>query len=62
MSEIAQSRGFEELVGNLRSVIARSRLDAVRSVDSIQVEACWNLGRYIVEFEPNGAERAGYGR
>jgi hypothetical protein len=30
-------------------------------VDSIQVRTCWEIGRHIVEFEQQGADRAMYG-
>ncbi len=28
----------------------------------LQVETCWEIGRYIVEFEPGGETRAVYGK
>ncbi len=34
----------------------------LRSVDEIQVPTCWEIGRYIVEFEQEGQARATYGK
>ena len=47
--------------GHLK-LIAQARQQAVRAVDVIQVQTCWDLGRHIVEFEQGGAERAAYGQ
>jgi predicted nuclease of restriction endonuclease-like (RecB) superfamily len=49
------------LVENLRAIITESRRRALRAVDAIQVQTCWEVGRHIVEFEQGGAERAEYG-
>jgi predicted nuclease of restriction endonuclease-like (RecB) superfamily len=48
------------LLVNLGALIRQARQRAVRAVDSIQVQTCWELGRHIVEFEQAGAARAGY--
>jgi predicted nuclease of restriction endonuclease-like (RecB) superfamily len=34
----------------------------LRAVDTLQVQTCWQIGRHIVEFEQEGAERAAYGK
>jgi hypothetical protein len=49
------------LIGQLRELIASARQQALRSVDAIQVRTCWEIGRDIMEFEQQGAERAIYG-
>jgi predicted nuclease of restriction endonuclease-like (RecB) superfamily len=51
----------EGLLGNLRALIQGARQKALRAVDAVQVQTCWEIGRYIVEFEQGGAARAGYG-
>ena len=55
-------RDFGSLLANLREVINTSRQQAIRAVDMVQVRTCWNIGRYIVEFEQGGAARAAYGK
>lgn len=55
------TRSFEGLVRELKSFITESRRQIVRAVDFAQVQTCWGVGRYIVEFEQNGSDRADYG-
>lgn len=50
------------LLHTLRGLIQQARQQALRSVDVIQVQTCWEIGRHIVEFEQDGAGRAGYGK
>ena len=51
----------EGLFGQIRALIGEARQQALRAVDVVQVQTCWQIGRHIVEFEQNGAERAMYG-
>lgn len=41
----------EDLVGRLRELIGQARQQALRAVDVVQVQTCWQIGRHIVEFE-----------
>ncbi|MGE8153809.1 PDDEXK nuclease domain-containing protein [Pseudomonas vancouverensis] len=50
------------LLGNLGQLIRQARQKVLRAVDTVQVQTCWQIGRHIVEFEQNGARRAGYGK
>jgi predicted nuclease of restriction endonuclease-like (RecB) superfamily len=50
------------LLGQLQTLIADARQRAMRAVDAIQVQTCWQVGRHIVEFEQGGAARAAYGK
>lgn len=49
------------LLGNLGELIREARQKVLRAVDTVQVQTCWQIGRHIVEFEQEGARRAGYG-
>jgi len=53
--------GLRSLLGELRGLIQQARQQAVRAVDQIQVQTCWEVGRHIVEFEQGGKGRAEYG-
>lgn len=53
---------INSLLGNLRQLIAQARQEALRVVDAVQVRTCWEIGRYIVEFEQQGQARAEYGK
>lgn len=59
---LAASDGLAPLLGTLRQLISDARRRALRAVDVIQVQTCWQVGRHIVEFEQEGAARATYGK
>jgi len=46
------------LLNALRELIQH----ALRAVDRVQVQTCWEIGRHIVEFEQGGEARAAYGK
>ncbi|HRO36192.1 DUF1016 N-terminal domain-containing protein [Thauera sp.] len=54
--------GLTPLIGTLRQLIADSRQQVLRAVDAVQVQTYWHVGRYIVECEQGGAQRAAYGQ
>ena len=50
------------LLNALRELIQQGRQHAMRAVDRVQVQTCWEIGRHIVEFEQGGEARAAYGK
>ena len=56
-----RGEGTADLLSALRSLIQTSRQQALRAVDAVQVQTCWEIGRHIVEFEQGGSTRAAYG-
>ncbi len=66
MSDPALVPGFQHqipaLLMTLGELIRQARQRALRAVDTIQVQTCWELGRHIVEFEQGGVARAAYGK
>jgi hypothetical protein len=50
------------LLDALRGLIKDGRHRALRAVDMVQVQTCWEIGRHIVEFEQGGDARAAYGK
>ena len=50
------------LLSALRALIQQGRQHALRAVDMVQVQTCWEIGRHIVEFEQGGEARAVYGQ
>jgi hypothetical protein len=50
----------EALLDRLRDLIQSARQKAVRAVDAVQVQTCWEIGRHIVDFEQGGSSRAVY--
>ncbi|HNJ57328.1 MAG TPA: PDDEXK nuclease domain-containing protein [Chitinophagaceae bacterium] len=52
---------FKELISQLHEVNHRLRENAIRAVNTSLTIRNWFFGFYIVEFEQNGSDRAGYG-
>jgi predicted nuclease of restriction endonuclease-like (RecB) superfamily len=50
------------LLANLGKLICQARQKALRAVDTVQVQTCWQIGRHIIELEQNGARRARHGK
>ena len=62
ISSAAGTRDLRPLIRSLRDLIQNARKQVLRSVDAIQVQTCWEIGRHIVEFEQGGSGRAEYGK
>ena len=54
--------GLSQLLASLGETIRGGRQRALRAVDVVQVQTCWEVGRHIVEFEQGGEARATYGQ
>lgn len=62
MSDLAVNDGsYQQLLDRIRECLALGRQRAFEQVNSVLVETYWQIGRYIVEFEQSGKERAEYG-
>lgn len=61
-TNLKQSEALTPLITTLKQLINDARSRALRAVDQIQVQTCWQIGRYIVEFEQGGEARASYGK
>lgn len=53
---------LQPLLAELAELIRQARQQALRAVDAIQVQTCWEVGQHIVEFEQGGQMRAAYGK
>ena len=49
------------LIDNIGVLLAEARSKIAREVNTIMVDTYWNVGKYIVEYEQQGKERAEYG-
>lgn len=58
---IEADEATSQLLHSLRDLIQSARQRALRAVDAVQVQTCWEIGRHIVEFEQGGSARAEYG-
>ena len=50
------------IVQDIKSVLDTARANVVRQVNSELLDAYWNIGRIIVEYEQSSPERADYGK
>jgi len=62
MTSLNADPKLQPLLTELAELIRQARQQAVRAVDAIQVQTCWEIGRHIVEFEQGGQARAAYGK
>jgi len=56
-----QENKYQSLIEQIGGLLLSGRQKAIQSVNTILVQTYWQIGRYIVEFEQHGNERAEYG-
>lgn len=61
MTGLTNQTEYKELVGYISIAYNRGQLKAVQAVNASLLEAYWQIGQYIVEFEQGGATKARYG-
>lgn len=61
MDEMTTYSEYDALVEGISSVLDASRARVAASVNTILVQTYWNIGKYIVDFEQSGSQRAEYG-
>jgi len=59
--EVVDGGTYSELVGAIGELLERARERIATTANTALVETYWNTGRYIVEYEQHGADRAKYG-
>ena len=59
--EVVDGGTYAELVGAIGGLLERARERIAATANTALVETYWNTGRYIVEYEQNGLDRAKYG-
>ncbi|MBD3843275.1 MAG: DUF1016 domain-containing protein, partial [Campylobacterales bacterium] len=52
---------YSQLISQIGELLTLGREKAAYSINTILVQTYWEIGRYIVEFEQNGNEKAEYG-
>lgn len=62
MTELRGQTEYKELVGYISSTYNQGRQKAVQAINASLLEAYWQIGQYIVEFEQGGTGRAAYGK
>jgi predicted nuclease of restriction endonuclease-like (RecB) superfamily len=62
MSNIATSHEYQNLIGTISQTYENARVKVLNAVNTELVKTYWEIGKYIVEFEQNGAAKASYGK
>jgi DUF1016 N-terminal domain len=57
-----QKIAYEGLIERISTSYTAARAKAARVVNESLLNAYWEIGRYMVEFEQKGNDRAGYGK
>lgn len=58
--DLEQSK-YSDLVKQIGDLLQQGRQQVAKSVNLILVQTYWRIGRYIVEYEQGGKEKAEYG-
>ena len=61
MPEVVDGGTYSELVAAIGSLHERAREKIATTANTTLVDTYWHTGRYIVEYEQHGADRAKYG-
>ena len=57
----ATAATYGHLLGDIDTLLVTARRHTARAINTCMTATYWHVGRYIVEFEQNGADRANYG-
>ncbi len=58
----SSSPNEEQLFSQIKQMLDAARRQIARTVNFTIVETYWQVGKYIVEYEQEGKERAEYGK
>ena len=59
---VGKESDYQQLLDNISILWKHSKEKAIKAVNTELLESNWQTGRYIVEFEQEGKERAEYGK
>lgn len=62
MNNITTNKEYQNLIGTISQTYENGRNRAINAVNSELINTYWEIGKYIVEFEQNGAAKASYGK
>ena len=60
-TNLAQNANYNRLISDIGNLLNNGRRQMAVAVNTAMVQTYWNIGKYIVEFEQKGNERAEYG-
>lgn len=59
--DLEKDNSYQDLIIKIGETLQQGRIQAVQAVQNIHLITYWNIGKYIIEFEQQGRERAEYG-
>ena len=63
MNQVEEVSGaYSQLIGNIGSLVATARDNIARQINTTMLDAYWQIGQYIVEYEQKGEAKAEYGQ
>lgn len=61
MNELTENKGYKELIKSIGAVYDKAKNNVVSAINVEMLDAYWEIGKYIVEFEQKGEIKATYG-
>jgi hypothetical protein len=55
-------QNYTTLKEQIKELLSQGRQKAIKSVNTILLHTYWNVGKYIVEYEQQGKQKAEYGK
>lgn len=59
--DLEKDSSYQKLIAKIGETFQQGRTKAVQAVQNIHLITYWNIGKYIIDFEQQGRERAEYG-
>jgi len=59
--KLANGGKYNQLISNITTVVKKAKENAYKAINAELIRANWEIGRYIVEYEQEGKEKAIYG-
>ena len=61
MDKLMDNKGYKELINNIGSVFSKAKSKIISVINAEIIDAYWEIGKNIVEFEQKGKIKAEYG-
>ena len=61
MNDLTENSEYIKLIERIEQIVKEAKYNIAKSVNTNMVQAYWNIGKYIVEFEQGGSFKAKYG-
>ncbi|MFV0564407.1 MAG: YhcG family protein [Flavobacteriaceae bacterium] len=61
MEALIENKGYSELIKSIRAIYNKAKSNVVSAINIEMLNAYWEIGKHIVEFEQKGKIKAAYG-